>query len=226
MEFVHQIMYYFSADGIKEIIAWGGLIILFAIIFSETGLLIGFFLPGDSLLVISGFVASASDGTLHIGSLLIWLCIAAVLGDTAGYFIGLKAGDALYHREQSRWFRRDYLLKAKDFYEKYGGITIVLARFMPFIRTFAPTVAGIAKMHYPRFLSFNIFGGIGWVCSMVLIGYYFGQIPFVQKHIEKMLLLIIFLSLLPIIIQAIKAKRNKGAEPVQTVAATPEGEGK
>ena len=213
MEYIHQLMYYFSADGIKDIIAWGGLVILVAIIFSETGLLIGFFLPGDSLLVISGFVASAADGTLHIGSLLFWLCLAAILGDTTGYYIGKKAGNALYNREQTRWFRRDHLLKAKDFYEKYGGITIVLARFMPFIRTFAPTVAGIAKMDYAKFLSFNIFGGIGWVCSMVLIGYYFGQIPFVQKHIEKMLLLIIFLSLLPIIIQAIKARRNKELQP-------------
>lgn len=214
MDFLHQIMYYFSADGIKEIIAWGGLAILVAIVFSETGLLVGFCLPGDSLLVISGFIASSPDGPLNIYSLLPWLCVAAVLGDTAGYCIGLKAGNALYNRPQSRWFRRDYLLKAKDFYERYGGITIVLARFMPFIRTFAPTVAGIAKMKYHRFLFFNVFGGVGWVCSMVLIGYFFGNIPFVQKHIEKFLLLIIFISLLPIIIQAIKSHFAGSQAPV------------
>ena len=225
MELIHQIAYYFSADGIKDIIAWGGLIILVAIIFSETGLLVGFFLPGDSLLVVSGFVASSPDGPLNIGSLLISLCIAAVIGDSTGYYIGQKAGEALYEREQSRFFRRDYLLKAKEFYEKYGGITIVLARFMPFIRTFAPTVAGIAKMNYARFLSFNIFGGIGWVCSMVLIGYFFGQIPFVQKHIEKMLLLIIFLSLLPIIIQALKAKYAAKPQEQAPLAQSAEAEG-
>ncbi len=220
MEFIHQVMYYFSAEGIKDIIAWGGLIALIAIIFSETGLLVGFFLPGDSLLVISGFIASSPDGILNIYSLLFWLCIAAIVGDTTGYYIGMKAGEALYNRPQSKWFRRDYLLKAKEFYEKYGGITIVLARFMPFIRTFAPTVAGIAKMHYGRFLSFNIFGGIGWVCSMVLIGYFFGNIPFVQKHIEKFLLLIIFLSLLPIIIQAIKSRRQQPAAAVSEESAS------
>ncbi len=220
MEFIHQVMYYFSAEGIKDIIAWGGLIVLVAIIFSETGLLVGFFLPGDSLLVISGFIASSPEGILNIYSLLFWLCVAAIVGDTTGYYIGKKAGEALYNRPQSKWFRRDYLLKAKEFYEKYGGITIVLARFMPFIRTFAPTVAGIAKMHYGRFLSFNIFGGIGWVCSMVLIGYFFGNIPFVQKHIEKFLLLIIFLSLLPIIIQAIKARRQQPAAAVSEESAS------
>lgn len=219
MEFIHQIMHFFSVEGITQIIQWGGLIILIAIIFSETGLLIGFFLPGDSLLVVSGFLAGTTD-VLNIWHLLFWLCLAAILGDSCGYAIGLKAGAALYNRKQTRWFRRDHLLKTKEFYDKYGGITIVLARFMPFVRTFAPTVAGIGEMNYAKFLSYNIFGGIGWVCSMVLLGYFFGGIPFVQKHIEKALILIIIISVLPVFIHAWKARGNKPA--AENAAAEPE----
>lgn len=208
MEYLHDIMHYFSVDGIKEIIAWGGLLILVIIVFSETGLLIGFFLPGDSLLVVSGFMAATTD-VLDIWHVLFWLSLAAILGDSTGYAIGLKAGAALYNRPQSRWFRKDHLLKTKAFYDKHGGITIVLARFMPFVRTFAPTVAGIAEMHYTRFLAFNIFGGTGWVFSMVLLGYFFGGIPFVQQHIEKALIAIIIISVLPVFIHAWKTRNDK-----------------
>ena len=218
MEFIQSIMHYFTVEGIQEMIAWGGLVVLVAIVFSETGLLVGFFLPGDSLLVVSGFVA-ANYGTLDIWHLLIWLSIAAVLGDSTGYAIGLKAGAALYNRPQSKWFRRDHLMKTKAFYDKYGGITIVLARFMPFIRTFAPTVAGIGEMHYTKFLMFKVVGGVSWVCSMVLIGYFFGQHPFVQQHIEKGLLLIIFISVLPVAIQAWRTHREQQAEDAAKAAA-------
>ena len=217
MEFIHSIMHYFSVEGIQEIIAWGVLAILFVIIFSETGLLVGFFLPGDSLLVVAGFVASSRPDILNIWNVIFWLCIAAVAGDSVGYMIGKKVGPALYNREQSRWFRKDHLLKTKAFYEKYGGITIILARFMPFVRTFAPTVAGVAEMSYPKFISFNCIGGIAWVVSMNVIGYFFGQIPFVQQHLEKALILIIILSVLPVGIHAWKEHKADKAKETPAV---------
>ena len=197
---------------LEEIIIWGGYIGLFAIIYSETGLFIGFFLPGDSLLVSAGLFASR--GQLDIVLLNVLLIIAAVTGDATGYLIGLRAGHALYHRPQSRFFRRDHLIKTKEFYEKYGGITIVLARFIPFARTFAPVVAGIAEMRYRRFAVFNITGGIGWVLSMTLIGFFLGRsIPGIEKHIEYVIAIVIFFSILPLLIKYIqhRAHRNPGA---------------
>jgi membrane-associated protein len=202
-DFLHLIT---TVEGLTEIIRWGGLGALIAIVFAETGLLIGFFLPGDSLLVTAGFVASTT-GVLDITWLLITLSIAAIVGDSVGFFIGRKAGAALYHRPESRWFKRRHLLETKRFYEEYGAITIVLARFMPFARTFAPVVAGIGDMNYRKFVVFNVIGGIAWVSSMLLLGYYFGQIPFVQRHIEKVILLIIFISVLPVGLQAWRMRR-------------------
>ncbi|MEW6282801.1 MAG: VTT domain-containing protein, partial [Candidatus Eremiobacterota bacterium] len=174
-------------------------------VFAETGLLVGFFLPGDSLLFTAGVVA-ATTGSLELWELLVFLSLAAVVGDSVGYAIGKKAGQALYSREQSRWFRRDHLLRTRAFYERYGGITIVLARFMPFARTFAPTVAGIAEMNYGRFLFFNVFGGVGWVFSMTLAGYFLGQIPLVKEHLEKVVLLIVFLSVAPVALHAWRSR--------------------
>lgn len=181
--------------------------LLMLIVFAETGLLVGFFLPGDSLLVTAGFLAATTD-ILGIGSVLITLSVAAIIGDSTGYYIGKKAGAALYNRPQSRFFHRERLLTTKAFYEKYGGMTIILARFMPFARTFAPVVAGIAEMDYRKFVTFNILGGIGWVVSMSLLGYFFGQIPFVKQHIEKVIVLIIVLSITPVAVHAWKARRT------------------
>jgi membrane-associated protein len=184
---------------LEEIVIWGGYIGLFAIIFSETGLLIGFFLPGDSLLVTAGLYAAAS-AQLDITWLILLLSVAAVTGDAVGYSIGLRAGHTLYNRPQSRFFRRDHLLKTKAFYDKYGGMTIVLARFMPFARTFAPVVAGVAEMRYRRFALFNVAGGVGWVTSMLLIGYYLGRtIPGIERNIEYVIAIVIFLSILPLL---------------------------
>lgn len=188
---------------LEEIVVWGGYAGLFAIIFAETGLLIGFFLPGDSLLVTAGLFAAR--GQLDITLLNLLLCLAAVSGDAVGYTIGLRAGHALFNRPQSRFFRRDHLLKTKAFYDKYGGITIVMARFMPFARTFAPVVAGIAEMKYRRFALFNIAGGIGWVASMTLTGYFLGlTIPGIEKHIEYVIAVIVLVSLLPMIIKYVQ----------------------
>jgi membrane-associated protein len=187
--------------SLREIVIWGGYIGLFAIIFAETGLLIGFFLPGDSLLVTAGLYAAAT-GELDPAILIAVLSVAAVSGDATGYWIGLRAGHSLYARPQSRFFRRDHLIKTREFYEKYGGITIVVARFMPFARTFAPVVAGIGEMRYRRFALFNIFGGVGWVVSMTLLGFYLGTaIPGIEEKIEYVIGIVVLISILPMLVK-------------------------
>lgn len=182
-------------------------VVLNLIVFTETGLLIGFFLPGDSLLVTAGIVAFVSGWNLPL--LLITLCAAAILGDSVGYSIGFKTGPKIFCREQSFFFHKDHLLKAQDFYVRHGGKTIILARFMPIIRTFAPVVAGVGRMQYARFLFFNVFGGVGWVCSMILLGFALPQVlnpalselvgheVKVQDHIEKVIIIVVLLSISP-----------------------------
>jgi len=190
---------------IKELVRWAGYPGLAMIVFSETGLLVGFFLPGDSLLVTAGLFAAA--GYFDITVLIFLLIAAAVIGDATGYFIGLKGGQALYAREESRFFKRKHLLKMKEFYEQYGPITIFMARFMPFARTFAPVVAGIAEMKYRRFASYNIIGGVAWITSMLLIGYFLGStIPNVEKNIHYVVIVVVFLSLLPGIIKYVHVR--------------------
>jgi len=194
-------------------------IALAIVIFTETGLLIGFFLPGDSLLISVGIVAHGADWDIF--SLIVLLSAAAIIGDSVGYWIGLKGGPRLFKKEKSFFFRKDHLLAAQAFYEKHGGKTIVLARFMPFIRTFAPVVAGIGKMNYKRFLAFNVVGGVLWVTSMLLLGYItptvldpllqkvFGPEFSTAKHIEKAILLIVFISIAPGLFAFAKAWLNK-----------------
>jgi membrane-associated protein len=190
---------------IKELVRWAGYPGLAMIVFSETGLLVGFFLPGDSLLITAGVFAAA--GYFDITVLIFLLIAAAVLGDATGYFIGLKGGQALYAREESRFFKRKHLLKMKEFYEQYGPITIFMARFMPFARTFAPVVAGIAEMKYRRFASYNIIGGVAWITSMLLIGYFLGStIPNIDKNIHYVVIIVVILSLLPGIIKYLHVK--------------------
>jgi membrane-associated protein len=201
-----------TVEGISEIIRFGGLMLLILIVFAETGLLVGFFLPGDSLLVTAGFLAATTD-VLEIWSVLTALSLAAILGDSTGFYIGKKAGAALYNRPQSRFFHRERLLSTKVFYEKYGGLTIILARFMPFARTFAPVVAGVAEMDYRKFVTFNILGGVGWVISMSLLGYFFGQIPFVKQHIEKVIVLIVLLSITPVAVHVWKSRKPYARSP-------------
>jgi membrane-associated protein len=188
--------------------ALAAFIVLNVVIFTETGLLVGFCLPGDSLLVTAGIVCSVSNWNLPL--LLITLCLSAIIGDSVGYAIGFKTGPRIFNRENSLFFHKDHLLKAQAFYERHGGKTIVLARFMPIIRTFAPVVAGVGKMRYRTFLFFNIFGGIGWVCSMVLVGYFLtsaidpplrkllGEPDFtVRDHVEKVIIIVVLLSISP-----------------------------
>ena len=184
---------------------WWGYALLVAIVFAETGLLVGFFLPGDSLLFTVGVVAGA--GQLDIVLINILLMIAAIVGDACGYMLGRHAGPAIFRRKESRFFKQEHLIRTKEFYEKHGGKTIIYARFIPIIRTFAPFVAGVAQMPYTRFAAFNIFGGIGWVAAMTLLGYSLGSNDFVRRHFEKVILGIIFVSVLPIVFEYIKSRR-------------------
>lgn len=216
MEWIKQFWHLISTpEGLQTLIGWGGLPVLAIIVFAETGLLIGFFLPGDSLLFVAGFLASPAgekimgEHQFSIFWLNVVLIIAAIVGDTVGYWIGHKAGPPIFNRPQSRFFRRDYLLRAHEFYERHGGKTIVLARFIPIIRTFAPVVAGAASMNYRHFVAYNVFGGIGWVVSMTLLGYYLGQIPWVQKNLEKAVLIVILLSVSPVFVHAWQEWRRK-----------------
>ncbi len=176
-----------------------------AIIFAETGLLIGFFLPGDSLLVSAGLLGS--QGYIDVWLLGLVLSVAAVVGDTVGYSIGKAGGPRLFTREDSLLFNRKHLLRAHEFYERHGGKTIIIARFMPIIRTFAPVVAGMGDMEYSRFLAYNLVGGVAWLWSMLLIGLFLGRsFPAVAKHIELLIVVIVFLSILPAIIARLKSK--------------------
>jgi membrane-associated protein len=182
-----------------------GYLMLFGVVFAETGLLMGFFLPGDSLLFTVGVVAGA--GKLDIVVINLVLMVAAIVGDGVGYYLGRKTGPAIFSRPDSRFFKQEYLQRTRAFYEKHGGKTIIYARFVPIVRTFAPFVAGVGQMSYPRFLSFNVFGGIGWVLAMTMLGYFLGGVPVVQRHFEKVILGIILISVMPIVIEYWKNRK-------------------
>jgi membrane-associated protein len=185
---------------------YGGLtyILMFLLVFCETGLVVTPFLPGDSVIFALGALAAA--GGLEIGWLALVLMSAAVLGDTVNYAIGKKLGPAVFKSEKSRFFKKEYLDRTHAFYEKYGGLTIILARFMPIIRTFAPFVAGIGKMRYARFLAYNLIGAVVWVSIFLSCGYFFGTLPFVQKNFSMVTLGIIVVSFLPPLATAIRAR--------------------
>lgn len=185
---------------------WLGYAMLFAVVYSETGLMVGFFLPGDSLLFTVGVVAGA--GQLKIVLVNVLLMAAAMLGDSTGYFLGRKTGPRIFSRPDSRFFKREHLMRTKAFYERYGGKTIVYARFLPIIRTFSGLMAGVAGMPYLRFLPFSVCGGMGWVFFMTMLGYELGSVPFVRRHFDQVILLIIFVSLLPTIIQVVKTRKK------------------
>ena len=178
--------------------------IIFLIIFAETGLVFTPFLPGDSLLFTAG--ALAAQGTLSIFLILLIIAAAAILGDTVNYFIGKKLGETILKK---KWIKEEHVTKTTEFYHKYGKKTIILARFIPIIRTFAPFIAGIGVMNYPTFLLYNIIGGILWVSFFVLLGYFFGNIPYVQTHFGSFIILIIIISLIPLIIEGIKMLKEK-----------------
>jgi membrane-associated protein len=177
-----------------------GLAGLFAIVFAETGLLVGFFLPGDSLLFSVGVASGATHYNVFLVAAL--LMLAAIIGDNLGYFLGYHAGPRIFSRAKSKFFHPDHLRRTKDFYEKYGARAIVYARFVPIVRTCTPFIAGVARMTYSRFLLFSLFGGIFWIAFMTTLGYQLGQFAFVQRNFEKVVLAIIVLSLVPAVLEA------------------------
>jgi membrane-associated protein len=184
-------------------------VILFLIIFCETGLVVTPFLPGDSLLfAVGAFCALPPPGNLSLGLLLVILSIAAVLGDSVNYWIGAKLGPRIFRGENVRLLNRKHLERTHEFYERYGGKTIIIARFMPIIRTFAPFVAGMGKMTYSRFMSFNVVGGLIWIVSFLLLGYFFGNMPAVKKNFSFVILAIIILSILPAVIEIYRERRR------------------
>jgi membrane-associated protein len=212
--FLHHLL------DVRGLIEWGGVAMVSAIVFAETGLFVGFFLPGDSLLVTAGVFAAA--GQIKLFWLLGLVTLCAIAGDQLGYFIGYKAGAALYQREDSRFFKKSHLMRAHEFYEKHGARTIILARFVPIVRTFCPPVTGAAKMSYPRYLAYDIFGGFLWVWSMVLLGHTLGRtIPNIDKKIHYVIAGVVVASLIP---AAVSALRARSAMKSSAVSLPPPGQ--
>lgn len=186
-------------------------VLLFAIIFAETGLVVTPFLPGDSLLFAVGALASVEGSVLRPGHIAVLLCIAAVLGDALNYAIGARIGPKVFTSETSRLLNKEHLVRTQRFYEKYGGKTIIIARFMPIVRTFAPFVAGIGQMRYARFAAYNVVGGIVWVCAFIFAGYFFGEVPVVKRNFHIVIVAIIIISCLPPVFEFIRARRENAA---------------
>jgi membrane-associated protein len=206
----HFLRSLYEPNGLKELIRSGGAPLVCTIVFIETGFFVGFFLPGDSLLITAGIFAAA--GVLPLRWLLLPVMACAIAGDQIGYWIGRTAGPALYRREDSLFFRRSHLQKAHDFYEKYGGRAVILARFMPIVRTFCPPVSGAAKMPYGRYVMFDIVGGITWVCATILGGYFLGRtVPNIGEKVHYVILVVAVLSILPAIISVWRSRHSKPA---------------
>lgn len=215
-ELLHE--FFSRLRELESLLTWGGYPVLMLIIFAETGLLIGFFLPGDSLLVTAGVLVNAGQinpfelspfaNLLLMNAVLITM---AIVGDAVGYGIGYKTGPLIFSREQSLLFRKDHLIATQKFYDKHGGKTIVIARFMPAVRTFAPVIAGVGQMGYRRFATYNIIGGVSWVASMTFLGYFLNQ-WLGPKQIEKVVYFIVFISVLPLFIGAIRHRMNAKKE--------------
>jgi membrane-associated protein len=193
--------------SLDALVRWGGYGVLTGIVFVETGLLVGFFLPGDSLLITAGLVAAT--GALNIWWLNVLLIAAAVVGDSVGYAIGVRIGPRLFTRPKSLLFNPKHVQRTRDFYERYGAKTIVIARFVPIVRTFAPVVAGVGEMRYRRFLIYNVVGGVGWVVSMTWAGYLLGHaVPDIDRHIHIVVVVVIILSVIPIGVEILRARRR------------------
>ena len=209
LDFVHRL------GDLRALVAWGGYVGLTAIIFAETGLLIGFFLPGDSLLVTAGLLASQPERfNLNVYLLGTLLSVASIVGNSVGYYVGKLTGPRLFNRENSLLFNKKHLFKAHEFYERHGGKTIILARFMPIVRTFVPVVAGMAQMEYRRYTLYNVVGGLAWIWSMLFIGYFLGRyIPGIDERIELVIIVVIFLSILPAIIGWLRARSRSTEKP-------------
>lgn len=193
---------------VAQIVQAGGILLIAAIVFAESGLLIGFFLPGDTLLFTAGFFAS--QGQLNLGWLLFAIIMAAIIGDNVGYTIGRKTGHKIFKKQDGIFFRQEYIAKAEEFYEKHGGKTITIARFVPIVRTFAPIVAGVGKMDRRKFMAYNIVGAVIWGASLTLLGYYLGsRIPHIDKYILPAVLLATIFTFAPPILHILKDAENR-----------------
>ncbi len=193
---------------VAQIVQAGGILLIAAIVFAESGLLIGFFLPGDTLLFTAGFFAS--QGQLNLGWLLFAIIMAAIIGDNVGYTIGRKTGHKIFKKQDGIFFRQEYIAKAEEFYEKHGGKTITIARFVPIVRTFAPVVAGVAKMDRRKFMAYNIAGAVIWGASLTLLGYYLGsRIPHIDKYVLPAVLLATIFTFAPPILHILKDAENR-----------------
>lgn len=195
---------------LDALVAWAGYAGLAAIIFTETGLFFGFFLPGDSLLVTAGLLSATPDSPVKFDLLALGLLLsaAAIIGDNTNYWVGRLTGPRIFRRDDSLFFKRKYVDEAHAFYEKYGAITVVLCRFMPIVRTFAPLVAGVALMRYRVFLTYSIIGGLTWIWSMLTTGYLLGRyVPGVAQHVEKVIILVVLVSIMPAIVGGFRARR-------------------
>jgi len=189
---------------------WLGYALLAGVVFAESGLLVGLLLPGDSLLFTVGVVAGA--GELNIVHICTILVAASIAGDQCGYFLGHRTGPAIFSRPDSRWFKQEYVTRTQQFYQRHGGKTLIYAKFVPIVRAFAPFMAGVGKMGYLRFVAFNIWGGLGWVLSMTLAGYTLGNFAPVRRNFEKVVLGIVFLSVLPMVLQYFQSRREAALE--------------
>jgi membrane-associated protein len=219
---LHFLQSLYSPEGLRELIRSGGAPLVCTIVFVETGFFVGFFLPGDSLLITAGIFSYA--GVIPLKWLLLPVMFCAIAGDQVGYWIGRSAGGALYRREDSFFFRRSHLQRAHDFYEKYGGRAVILARFVPIVRTFCPPVAGAAKMPYLRYLFFDIFGGVFWIGAMILGGYSLGHfIPNIGQYIHYVIAVVAIISILPAVIGALRSRKAPAA-PRGPVAFNQKGE--
>jgi len=211
---LHFLRALYDPEGLRELIRWGGAPLVCLIVFVETGFFVGFFLPGDSLLVTAGVFAAA--GVVPLRWLLLPVMVCAIVGDQIGYWIGRGMGPALYSREDSLLFRRSRLQRAHSFYEKYGGRAVIFARFVPIIRTFCPPVAGAAKMPYSRYFAFDIVGGIAWVGTMILGGYFLGRsVPNISERIHYVIAAVVIVSLLPAIISVLRARASFSRPPAR-----------
>lgn len=207
MELIETLLHFdeYLAQFINTFGGWV-YVLLFAIIFAETGFVVTPFLPGDSLLFVVGTLAGS--GYLNFWLIYVTLLIAAILGDTVNYWIGHHTGHKVFNKENSKFFNKHHLETTRKFFAKHGGKTIIIARFVPIVRSFAPFVAGMGSMHYSTFLAYNVIGGFVWVTSLTVAGYFFGALPIIKNNFEAAIFIIIFLSLIPAVIEYIKAKRE------------------
>lgn len=236
MDFLQDLWHHLHGEELRELIQWGGFLLLIGIVYAETGLLVGFFLPGDSLLFTAGALIGAGilkapaplpqDPFSSLIALIVVLSLAAIAGDATGYWFGRGSGHRLYERPDGRIFKRKYLLQAQAFYEKHGGKTIILARWVPIVRTFAPIVAGVAKMDYRHFTTFNVVGGISWVGICSIAGFALGNLPWVAANFEKVVLLIVALSVAPAVLHVLREVLAHGRKRGQEVEAATPGTGR